>query len=80
MAQGKLKISCDLDDTYFQRHFARLVDKHGGKWVVLAEGRLIGIGEGGDVARLIRKARKKFPRSIPFASPIPSREDLECLL
>lgn len=80
MAKDRLKTSLDLNDRYFQRHFARLVGEHGGKWVVLVAGELIGIGKQKDVSRLIRKAREKRPHSIPFASPIPTREELECLL
>lgn len=80
MAKDRLKTSRDLNDRYFQRHFARLVGEHGGRWVVLVAGELIGIGKHKDVPRLIRKAREKHPDSTPFASPIPTREEMECLL
>ncbi len=80
MAKDRLKTSRDLNDRYFQRHFARLVGKHGGKWIVLVGGELIGVGKRKEVARLIQKARTMYPDSIPFASPIPTREELECLL
>ena len=80
MAKNRLKTSRDLNDRYFQRHFARLVGEHGGKWIVLVGGELIGIGKQKQVSRLIRKARENHPHSVPFASPIPTREELECLL
>lgn len=80
MAKDRVKTSRDLNDRYFQRHFARLVGEHGGKWIVLVGGELIGVGKRKEVARLIQKAREKHPHSIPFASPIPTREELECLL
>ena len=80
MAKDRLKTSRDLNDRYFQRHFARLVGEHGGKWVVLVGGELIGVGKRKEVARLIQKARTMYPDSTPFASPIPTREELECVL
>ena len=80
MVRNRVKALCDPNDRYFRKHFAHLVGEHGGKWVVLSEGELIGIGGRKDVPRLIQRAKKKHPRSIPFASPIPARRELECLL
>jgi cell cycle sensor histidine kinase DivJ len=57
-----------------------LVEKHGGNWIVLVEGKLIGISKPKDVGKLIQQAKAKHPHSLPFASPIPTREELECLL
>ena len=53
MARGERSAPSDQNDRYFQKHFARLVGKHGGKWIVLAEGELIGIGEQTEVPALI---------------------------
>jgi len=47
---------------------------------VLVEGKLIGISKPKDVGKLILQAKEKHPHSVPFASPIPTREELECLL
>jgi hypothetical protein len=80
MAHSECSAACERNDRYFQKHFARLVGKHGGKWIVLPEGELIGIGEQTEVPALIRQARKKHPHSVPFASPIPARHELQCLL
>ncbi len=77
---GKRNASADPNDRYFHTHFARLVKEHGGKWIVLADGKLIGIGREKDVAKLIAKARSTHPHSPPFAAPIPARQDLQCLL
>jgi len=70
----------DPDDYYFRKHFARLVREHGGKWIVLAGGKLIGIGKKETMPGLIRKAQLKYPNARPFIAPIPTREDLECVL
>jgi hypothetical protein len=80
MSKNRLKVSSDPNDRYFHRHFAALVEKHGGNWIVLVEGKLIGISKPKDVGKLILQAKAKHPHSIPFASPIPTREELECLL
>ena len=34
----------DPNDAYFTKHLEKLVKAHGGKWVVIAGGRLIGVG------------------------------------
>ncbi len=80
MSKNRLKVSSDPNDRYFHRHFAGLVEKHGGNWIVLVEGKLIGISKPKDVGKLIQQAKAKHPHSLPFASPIPTREELECLL
>lgn len=80
MTRKRPKASHDLNDRYFRKHFARLVEEHGGKWIILAEGELIGIGGRKDVSKLIQRAKQKYPHSVPFASPIPAPHELECLL
>ena len=70
----------DPDDYYFRRHFARLVREHGGKWIVLAEGKLIGIGKKDKIPGLVLKAQASYPKSAPFMAPIPTKEELECVL
>jgi hypothetical protein len=40
--------------------------RHGGKYVVIVGGRLIGSGQ--DLARLLRLARKRRPRETPFVA------------
>jgi Family of unknown function (DUF5678) len=70
----------DLDDRYFKTHFAQLVREHGGEWIVLAEGKLVGTGKKKNIRSLIRKARSQHPDAIPFIAPIPTEEELECVL
>jgi hypothetical protein len=70
----------DPDDRYFKTHFAQFVREHGGKWIVLAEGELVGIGRKKNIRSLIRKARSKHPDAIPLIAPIPTKEELECVL
>lgn len=70
----------DPNDTYFARHLGRLVEDHGGKWGVIAGGRLIGVGHEEELSKLTALARKRFPKDIPLVAPIPRKEDLECIL
>jgi Family of unknown function (DUF5678) len=70
----------DPDHRYFKTHFARLVREHGGEWIVLADGKLVGIGKKKNIRSLIRKAKSKHPDAIPLIAPIPTKEELECVL
>ena len=70
----------DLNHSYFTKHFASLVRKHGGKWIILSEGKLIGIGGREDIPALMQKAREASPTTPPFLAPIPTPEELECVL
>ncbi|HEY3303822.1 MAG TPA: DUF5678 domain-containing protein [Candidatus Binatia bacterium] len=70
----------DPDDRYFKKHFGQLVREHGGKWIVLADGELIGIAEKKQIAKLVEKAQSNHPNAAPFIAPIPTKEDLECVL
>lgn len=79
MATVKQK-KTDPDDLYFRKHFPRLVREHGGQWIVLAEGKLIGIGKKDKIPGLILKAQDSYPNSTPFIAPIPTEDELECVL
>jgi Family of unknown function (DUF5678) len=70
----------DPDDNYFKTHFAQLVRQHGGEWIVLADGKLVGVGKKKNIRSLVRKARAQHPNAIPFIAPIPTKEELECVL
>lgn len=70
----------DADHEYFASNFPRLVRKHGGQWIVLVHGNLIGIDKKNRLASLIKKARSEYPDSIPFIAPIPTRDEIECVL
>lgn len=70
----------DLDHAYFRKNFARLVREHGGEWIVLARGKLIGTAKRAKLAGLVSKARAGYPGVIPFIAPIPTRAEIECVL
>jgi hypothetical protein len=70
----------DPNDAYFTKHLEKLVKAHGGKWVVIAGGRLIGVGREEQLKKLAASARKRYPKDIPLMAPIPRREELECIL
>ena len=68
------------NDEYFTEHFEELVAEHGGEWIVITEGDLVGIGPKYAVREMLKEARKRFPGKIPLASPIPKEEEIECVL
>ncbi|MCD6220438.1 hypothetical protein J7K43_08665 [Candidatus Calescamantes bacterium] len=68
------------NDAYFSAHFEELVNKHGGKWIVIAGGEEIAIGNKHELSQMLKKARKKYPNETPLAAPIPRKEELQCIL
>jgi hypothetical protein len=65
------------DEEWIQKHFTQLVKKYGGRYVVVA-GHEVFVGN--DPARLERKARQKYPKSIPSGVPVPRPQDFSCAL
>ena len=59
---------------------AEQIRAHGGEWIVLAKGNLIGIGKKDKLNELVLRARSKYPDGIPFIAPIPTKDELECVL
>lgn len=70
----------NLNDSYFTKHFEKLIKKHGGEWIVIAKGEKIGIVPKYKVKDLLEIARDKFPNEICLISPIPKEEEIECIL
>ena len=70
----------DPNDEYLGDQITEFVKKHGGKWAVIAGGEAIGFANKEDLSRLVKKARKRFPKETPLVSPIPREEELECIL
>ena len=68
------------NDAYFRKHLQKLVEAHGGKWVVIAGGSLIGVSHETELKKLTALARKRYPKDIPLVAPIPRKEELECIL
>lgn len=79
-SRNVLRVFHDADDWYFRKHFSHLVRQHGGEWIVLAAGKLIGIGKKDKVRGLVGKARGIYPKSTPFIAPIPTKDEIECVL
>jgi len=70
----------DPNDSYFKEHLTEFVKEHGGEWVIISGGQLIGFARKDNISRLMKKAKKMFPDDIPLLSPIPREEELECIL
>ena len=70
----------DPNDDYLSNHLSEFAKRYGGKWVVIAGGEAIGSANREDLSRLVKKARERFPKETPLASPIPREEELECIL
>lgn len=68
------------NDTYFQKNLSRLIKRHGGKWVVVAKGRAVAVCAKKDLKRFFDLAKKRYPGEIPLVSPIPTREEIHCIL
>lgn len=68
------------NDEYFRKHLSEFVKGHGGEWVVIAGGELIGFIHKENISKLVNKARKLFPKDVPLISPIPREEELQCIL
>ena len=70
------------NDAYFRKHLQKLVKTHGGKWVVIAGGSLIGVSDEAELKKLTALARKRYPKDIPLhrAHPTERRTTFECIL
>ncbi len=80
MSTTKKTVYHEPNDTYFKEHLSAFVKEHGGEWVVIAGGQLIGFARKDNISALMKKAREMFPDDIPMLSPIPREEELECIL
>ena len=70
----------DPDHEYFTTHFAELVKDHGGEWVVIVNGTLFDAGSKDALPEMLSRAKERFPDKTPLATPIPTEEDIECIL
>ena len=66
------------DQEWIVEHFSELVDKYAGKYVAVAGGGLVAVGESLKEVRDI--AVKKFPDVVPSILRVPREEDLICAL
>lgn len=68
------------NDLYLSKNLKKFITKHAGKWVVIAGGGLIGVGSKKSLKRYMKIAREKNPNEIPLVSPIPTKEQVQCIL
>jgi len=65
-------------DNWLTEHFEELVDHYGGQVVAVVEGEVVAVTETEKQADDL--AREAYPGTIPFVLPIPTEEELICLL
>ncbi|PIV57149.1 hypothetical protein COY52_10395 [Candidatus Desantisbacteria bacterium CG_4_10_14_0_8_um_filter_48_22] len=68
------------NDEYFRKNFTELVNKYGGLWIAIAGGKKVMVGPKHMLSEMFKKARKKFPGDTPLISPIPKKEEIQCIL
>jgi hypothetical protein len=68
------------NDAYLSKHLKKLMKQHGGQWVVISEGRLIGVGPKKSLKKYFELAKKRNPKETPLVSPIPTKEQVHCIL
>ena len=64
----------------FTKQFNRLVAQAGGQWVVIAGGQVVRTGPKQVLKRMIKEAKARYPGDTPLAAPIPTDQDLQCIL
>jgi len=66
------------DQKWIYDHFSELVDKYSGKYISVASGEVVAVGD--SVKEVDKAAREKYPTIIPSVLRVPREEDFECLL
>jgi len=66
------------DQKWIYEHFDELVDKYAGRYVSVAGGELVAVGD--SAKEVDDAARKKYPAVIPSVLRVPRAEDFQCLL
>jgi len=64
----------------FTRQFNRLVARAGGQWVVIAGGQVVRVGPKRTIKRMIQEAKARHPADTLLVAPIPTEQDLQCVL
>ena len=77
---GVLRSSNGRNHRCFTQHFNRLVTRAGGQWVVIAGGKILRIGPKQALKRMVGEARRRYPEDTPLVAPIPTDQDLQCIL
>ncbi len=68
----------DKDDLWIIEHFSELVTKYAGKYIAVANQKLVAVGESG--IEVEAQARKIQPDKMPSVLRVPREEDMACLL
>jgi len=66
------------DQKWIHEHFTELVERYAGKYVSVARGELVAVGD--SVKDVDEAARAKYPDIVPSVLRVPREEDFECLL
>lgn len=66
------------DQKWIYEHFSELVNKYAGKYISVAGGQVVAVGD--SVKEVDDAARAKYPTIIPSVLRVPREEDFECLL
>jgi len=77
---GGPRLSNGRNHRCFTQHVDRLVTCAGGQWVVVAGGKILGIGPKRALKRMVRDARRRYPEDTPLVAPLPTDQDLPCVL
>ena len=66
------------DQKWIHEHFSELVDKYAGKYISVAGGGVVAVGD--SVKEVDDAARAKYSTITPSVLRVPREEDFECLL
>jgi hypothetical protein len=70
----------DPNDEYLSKYLSGFVKRYGRNWVVIAGGEVVAFSDKEGLSRLIKKARRRFPKETRLISPIPREEEVDCIL
>jgi hypothetical protein len=62
------------NDIWLSAHFEEIIDKYAGQYIIISNGEIF-TGE-----KAFKKAKEKYPRSIPLSMPVPRPEDFVHIL
>jgi hypothetical protein len=66
------------DETWITEHFQELVERYGGRYVGIANGQVIAVGDGAD--EVAEKARELIARKRLHIVKVPTVQEMSCLL
>ena len=75
---GKVGLDMTRDETWITEHFQELVERYGGRYVGIANGQVIAVGDGAD--EVAEKARDLIARKRLHIVKVPTVQEMSCLL